>query len=312
MAVDGLVYELRGVARAFSSGDRRVEAVGGIDLAIARGEHVSITGPSGSGKTTLLQLLGALDQPTSGAVRFDHDDLAQMRARDLDRVRADRIGFVFQQFNLIPTLSARANVEAALRLPRRERRERALAGLADVGLADRAGHLPSQLSGGEQQRVAVARALVNDPEVLLADEPTGNLDRAASQVVADLLASLAGERTVVVVTHDATLAARAPRVIRLQDGRVVSDGVPALRAAVARVEIAVPDVTAARAWFRDVLGVEDGDALRLVEGSAAAGARTYLAVDDPEGARARLRETGVEVDAAGRFTDPWGTPLGLA
>ena len=330
------VYRLENVERSFASGERRVEALGGIDLAIARGEHVSITGPSGSGKTTLLQLLGALDRPTAGHVRLDDDDLATLAPRELDRVRAQRIGFVFQQFNLIPTLSARANVEApALHLGRAERRERALAGLDAVGLADRAGHLPSQLSGGEQQRVAVARALINDPEVLLADEPTGNLDRAASEVVTELLASAAGERTVVVVTHDAALAARAPRVVRLEDGHVVGDGPPAATAQVAWVELAVPEVAAAARWYRSVLGVEPGEALRVVPAPAAAPApravsgpdasapraaaatgapapRAYVAVDDPAAARARLREAGVEVDDAGRFTDPFGNPLGLA
>ena len=301
------VYALEDVARGFSSGERRVEAVAGIDLVIHRGEHVSITGPSGSGKTTLLQLLGALDRPTSGQVRFDDDDLAELGPAELDRVRAERIGFVFQQFNLIPTLSARMNIEVAANgLGRRERRERALAGLESVGLGDRASHLPSQLSGGEQQRVAVARALMNDPEVLLADEPTGNLDRAASEVVTELLASAAGERTVVVVTHDAALAARAPRVVRLEDGHVVSDGPPAATASVARVELPAGDPAAAAEWYRRVLGVEPGEAVRFGE------ARTWIAVDDPHAARARLREAGVEVDDEGRFTDPSGNPLGLA
>ena len=300
-------YELRAVARWFSSGERRVTAVDGVDLVVGRGEHVSITGPSGSGKTTLLQLLGALDRPSDGAVRFEGDDLASLDDRALTRVRARRIGFVFQQFNLIPTLSARVNVEAAAPgLGRRERRSRALAGLAAVGLADRAGHLPSQLSGGEQQRVAVARALVNDPEVLLADEPTGNLDRASSDTVADLLASLAGERTVVVVTHDAALAARAPRVVRLEDGRVVADGPPARVAAVDHVEVAVPDVGEASRWYRAVLGVEPG----LRTGDAPP--RAWLAVDDVAEARRRLEEAGVAVDQDGRFSDPWGNPLGLA
>jgi putative ABC transport system ATP-binding protein len=319
------VYDLRGVSRSFSTGDRRVEAVRELDLLVGRGEHVSVTGPSGSGKTTLLQLLGALDRPTVGEVRFDGRDLATLGDRQLTGVRARRVGFVFQQFNLIPTLSARANVEAALRAGRRERRERALAGLADVGLADRAGHLPSQLSGGEQQRVALARALVNDPEVVLADEPTGNLDRAASDAVAGLLESLAGERTVIVVTHDGALAARAPRVVHLEDGAVAGDGPPLAAAALAGVELAVDDVGRAAAWFRQVLGVEPGEAIRFVargaavaggaEGAGVTGGATglcaWISVSDPLVGAQRLRAAGIEVDEAGRFTDPWGNRLGL-
>jgi putative ABC transport system ATP-binding protein len=265
-------YALDNVQRSFGS----VGALNGISFTIDEGEHVAITGPSGSGKTTLLQLLGALDRPTGGELRFAGETLSGRDERELTDLRLRRLGFVFQQFNLVPTLTARANVEAALDplgLGRRERRERALARLEDVGLAGRADHLPSQLSGGEQQRVAIARALSTEPAVVLADEPTGNLDRASADVVADLLDSL--DRTVVVVTHDAELAARAPRIIRLRDGRVTDDvsgaGVTGLRA----VELAVGDVEAARAFYTSELGVDpEHVGLRLVPGRG--GARVVL------------------------------------
>jgi putative ABC transport system ATP-binding protein len=265
-------YALDNVQRSFGS----VGALNGISFTIDEGEHVAITGPSGSGKTTLLQLLGALDRPTGGELRFAGETLSGRDERELTDLRLRRLGFVFQQFNLVPTLTARANVEAALDplgLGRRERRERALARLEDVGLAGRADHLPSQLSGGEQQRVAIARALSTEPAVVLADEPTGNLDRASADVVADLLDSL--DRTVVVVTHDAELAARAPRIIRLRDGRVTDDvsgaGVTGLRA----IELAVGDVEAARAFYTSELGVDPQHVgLRIVPGRG--GARVVL------------------------------------
>jgi putative ABC transport system ATP-binding protein len=301
------MYALRDLRRSFRQGDRRVEALDGVSFDIAAGEHVAVTGPSGSGKTTLLQLLGALDRPTSGALELEGRDLAGLGDRELTALRLRRLGFVFQQFNLVPTLSARANVEAALDplgLRARERRAKAAERLEEVGLADRAGHLPSQLSGGEQQRVAIARALATEPAVVLADEPTGNLDRASADVVADLLASLAGDhgRTVVVVTHDADLAGRAPRVVRLEDGRLVDDGrgrhVVGLRA----VEVPVGDVAAAARWYAEALGTTvDGDVvalgrsgeLRLVHGDG--------------GARIAVEVHG----APGRLTDPWGNVVTL-
>jgi putative ABC transport system ATP-binding protein len=279
-------YALDNVQRSFGS----VGAVNGVTFEIAEGEHVAITGPSGSGKTTLLQLLGALDRPTGGELRFAGETLAGRDERELTDLRLRRLGFVFQQFNLVPTLTARANVEAALdplRLGRRERRARALARLDEVGLAGRSDHLPSQLSGGEQQRVAIARALSTEPDVVLADEPTGNLDRTSADVVADLLDSL--DRTVIVVTHDAELAARAPRIIRLRDGRVTDDvsgaGVTGLRA----VELPVGDVEAARDFYARELGVDpEHVGLRLVAGTG--GARVVLdalrqraPLDDPWG-----------------------------
>jgi putative ABC transport system ATP-binding protein len=315
------VYELAGVSRSFRQGDRRVEALDGVDLRIAAGEHVAVTGPSGSGKTTLLQLLGALDRPTAGELRFEGRPVHGLRERELTDLRLRGIGFVFQQFNLVPTLTARGNVEAALAprgLKRAERRARAEARLEEVGLAGRAGHLPSQLSGGEQQRVAIARALAGDPHVVLADEPTGQLDQAASDAIAGLLGALAGERTVVVVTHDLGLAARAPRVVGLQDGRVIADGPSSRVTGLAAVELPVADVEAAARWYRDALGLElgrDGAPIVLVGGNGApASGRVWLSVADLEGARARLAAAGVAHDATAAgvlFRDPDGNALGI-
>jgi putative ABC transport system ATP-binding protein len=219
------LYELRGVAKTFGSGAAQVHAVRDVDLTVLEGEFVALVGPSGSGKTTLLQLLGALDRPTTGVVRFEGRDLGDLRDAELTRIRLSEIGFVFQTFNLIPTLTAAQNVEAALApraLQGSERHGRARSLLALVGLAPRAEHLPSQLSGGEQQRVAIARALANEPRVLLADEPTGNLDSTTGEEIVELLRSLARDRrqTVVLITHDPEVAAGANRVLRMQDGRL--------------------------------------------------------------------------------------------
>jgi putative ABC transport system ATP-binding protein len=211
------MYELREVVKAYGSGGARVHAVDGIDLVIERGEFVVIAGPSGSGKTTLLQLLGALDRPTSGSVVFEGTDLATVGDRGLARLRRDRLGFVFQQFNLIPTLTALQNVE----VPMNGNRPRALELLERVGLGPRAGHLPSQLSGGEQQRVAIARALANQPDVVLADEPTGNLDSATGEEIVALLRGLWEDGlSLVLITHDPAVAGTAPRIVHMRDGRV--------------------------------------------------------------------------------------------
>src|SRR5216683_3009520 len=174
------MYELTGVSKVYRAGARTVEAVDGVDLTVDDGEWIAVRGRTGHGKSTLLNLLGGLDRPTSGQVRLDGNDLGRLSDAELTRVRATAIGFIFQTFNLVPTLSAAENVEAAL-IPLHvsgsaERRRRVAAALDSVGLADRAGHLPSELSGGQQQRVAIARALIKEPKVLLADEPTGNLD----------------------------------------------------------------------------------------------------------------------------------------
>ena len=228
------VYELRQVSKTYARGAVQVAALRAVDLVVDAGEFVAVVGPSGSGKTTLLQLLGGLDRPSSGEILLDGRDLSRLPDRELTRLRLETIGFVFQQFNLIPTLTASQNIEAALaprRLAGRDRHRRAHDLLEAVGLESRAGHLPSQLSGGEQQRVAVARALANEPRVILADEPTGNLDSASGEEIVGLLGSLSRERgeTVVLITHDPDLAARASRILRLQDG-AVAGGDPAARA----------------------------------------------------------------------------------
>jgi putative ABC transport system ATP-binding protein len=219
------MYELRGVSKTYGNGPAPVHAVRDVDLHVDEGELVAIVGPSGSGKTTLLQLLGALDHATSGDVMFEGRDLSSLGDAQLTQLRLETMGFVFQQFNLIPTLTAAQNVEAALApvgLDVQERQRRTAAALQSVGLAHRSDHLPSQLSGGEQQRVAIARAVANSPRVLLADEPTGNLDSETGREIVELLASFAheGAQTVVIVTHDLDLVARAPRIVRMHDGRV--------------------------------------------------------------------------------------------
>jgi len=222
------VYDLQRVSRIYDLGGAQVHALRDVDLTIVAGESVAIVGPSGSGKTTLLQLLGTLDRPSGGALFFEGQDVVPLGDRELSRLRVESLGFVFQQFNLIPTLTAAQNVEVALapmRMPRTERAERVHELLAAVGLGERAHHIPSKLSGGEQQRVAIARALANDPHVLLADEPTGNLDSSTGAEIIDLLLSLSGDqrRTVVLVTHDDDVAGRAERVVRMRDGRLVGD-----------------------------------------------------------------------------------------
>jgi putative ABC transport system ATP-binding protein len=222
-----VLYELEAVTKVFGGG-APVHAVDGVDLQIGRGEFVSVVGASGSGKTTLLQLLGTLDRPSSGTLLFEGRDLSRLSDTELADLRQKTLGFIFQQFNLIPTLTAGQNVEAALApsgMPAVARRDRAQGLLERVGLADRIDHLPSQLSGGEQQRVAIARALANEPDVLLADEPTGNLDSATSQEIIDLLRRLSATEglSVVLVTHDAAIAASADRALRMSDGRVVED-----------------------------------------------------------------------------------------
>jgi putative ABC transport system ATP-binding protein len=221
------VYELRNVSRTYTLGGVQVGAVREVDLALVAGESAAIVGPSGSGKTTLLQLLGALDRPTHGELLFEGRDIGSLGDGALSALRLSALGFVFQQFNLIPTLTAAQNVEIALAptgTGRAERRERVHGLLASVGLAERADHVPGKLSGGEQQRVAIARALANDPHVLLADEPTGNLDSTTGAEIMDLLLSLSSDeerRTVVVVTHDPEVARRAQHVVRMRDGRIV-------------------------------------------------------------------------------------------
>jgi putative ABC transport system ATP-binding protein len=223
-----LLYELSGVTRTYTKSSVAVNALRGIDLSIKRGEMVVLEGPSGSGKSTLLQLLGALDTPTSGQIKFAGRSLEHESDQVLTDIRSKEIGFVFQQFNLIPTLSADDNVAIAMipREPSREKRSaRAEELLTQVGLAHRLGHLPSRLSGGEQQRVAIARALANRPEVIIADEPTGNLDSENAREFMTLLHDL-HERSgvsIIIATHDEDVALSAERRIRLRDGSIVSD-----------------------------------------------------------------------------------------
>ncbi len=219
------MYELTNVTKNYTQSKRKVVALNDVTLSIPKGQSVAIQGPTGGGKSTLLHLLGALERPTSGTVTLGEDELAALGDSRLARIRAKEIGFVFQGFNLIPTLSAQENVETALAplgLPTRERRERAVAALENLGLGDRATHLPFELSGGQQQRVAIARALVKDPEVLLADEPTGNLDEQTRDEIMDLLEGLWREKglTLIVVTHDTAVAKRAQRRLHIKQGKV--------------------------------------------------------------------------------------------
>jgi putative ABC transport system ATP-binding protein len=219
------MYKLSGVTKNYQKGRDTVAALRGVDLVVEDGEWLSIQGPTGHGKSTLLQILGGLDRPSSGVVDFDGRDLAQLREAEVTRVRAESMGFVFQTFNLIPTLSAQENVEAALvplHVSATARRQRAAVALEAVGLADRLRHVPGELSGGQQQRVAIARALVKEPKVLLADEPTGNLDEDTRDEIIDLLDTMWRERglTMVFVTHDSTVARRGQRIGVMKNGRL--------------------------------------------------------------------------------------------
>lgn len=223
----GPALEAVDVTRSYRLDGVSIDALRGVSLRVDPGDFVAVVGPSGSGKSTLMHLLGGLDRPTSGTMRVGGRDVAQITADELAAVRNTTIGFVFQAFQLLPRTSALDNVALPLvyrGLRRAERRKRAAATLAAVGMGHRLGHRPGQLSGGEQQRVAIARALVTDPDVLLADEPTGNLDTARGQEVLDLLSGLNAERgvAVVVVTHDTEVAARAARQVHVRDGRLAS------------------------------------------------------------------------------------------
>jgi len=219
------MYKLTDVTKDYPKGRQTVHALRGVDLEIADGEWLAIQGPTGHGKSTLLQLLGGLDRPSSGSIDFDGRDLAKLRETEMTKMRATSIGFIFQTFNLIPTLSAQENVETALvplGVSDRSRRARAAEALGSVGLGDRLRHLPSELSGGQQQRVAIARALVKEPKVLLADEPTGNLDEDTRDEIIGLLEKLWQDNglVMVVVTHDSSIARRAQRLGTMKNGKL--------------------------------------------------------------------------------------------
>jgi putative ABC transport system ATP-binding protein len=249
-APNGAVITVRDLVKTYVVGEIEVRALRGVTLDVGHGEFVSVTGPSGSGKSTFMHILGCLDRPTSGEYRLDGADVSRLTRDQLADVRNRRIGFVFQGFNLLSRTSAIDNVELPLLYHRRgmsgaARRRRAEAVLDAVGLADRAHHHPNQLSGGQQQRVAIARALINEPSILLADEPTGNLDTRTSIEVLELFQRLNAERgiTVLLITHERDIAEYGTRIIAFRDGRIVSDA-PVPRRRAAREELAALPVLA--------------------------------------------------------------------
>ncbi|MBI5093130.1 MAG: ABC transporter ATP-binding protein [Candidatus Hydrogenedentes bacterium] len=219
---------LTDITKVYGEGAAAIHALGGVSMTVEPGESVAIMGPSGSGKTTLLNIVGLLDAPDNGGYRlFDHEVFTR-GDRELSHLRNETFGFVFQSFNLLPRYTAVENVEVPLRYsnrPRKDRRERAMEALRKVGLADRALHTPSELSGGQQQRVAIARALANEPKVILADEPTGNLDSTSAQGIMDVLGTLnENGMTLIMITHAQEIAARAKRIVQLRDGRIADGG----------------------------------------------------------------------------------------
>jgi putative ABC transport system ATP-binding protein len=225
------LIRLQGVVKTYDAGELAVQALRGIDLGIERGQKVAVIGPSGSGKSTLMHIIGCLDTPTSGTYVLDGQDVSALSASKLAGVRNRSIGFVFQTFNLLPKASLLRNVELPMLyagLPGPERHERAAAALARVGLGDRAKHKPSELSGGQRQRAAIARALVMNPSLILADEPTGNLDSRTGDEIMGIFDEMHGRgETVVIVTHDPRIAERCQRVVRIVDGLIQDDGLPA-------------------------------------------------------------------------------------
>ncbi|HEY6064987.1 MAG TPA: ABC transporter ATP-binding protein [Thermoanaerobaculia bacterium] len=233
-----MLIDIRDITKVYQMGQQKVRALDGVSLQVDRGEYVAIMGPSGSGKSTLMNLIGCLDTPSSGSYVLNGREVARMTDDELASIRNQEIGFVFQTFNLLPRTTALHQVELPLvysGLPRKDRRERAIKALAAVNLTDRMTHHPSELSGGQRQRVAVARALINDPSILLADEPTGNLDSATGAEIMALFDELnAKGNTIVLVTHEEDIAAHARRIVRLLDGRIRDDGPNDRAAALAR------------------------------------------------------------------------------
>ncbi|MEZ8630716.1 ABC transporter ATP-binding protein [Vibrio lentus] len=221
------LVELSNIGKHYSNGETEIRALDGVDLLIEKGEFLSILGPSGSGKSTLMNMLGCLDKPTEGEYQLDGKNVAALSANDLAGIRNQKIGFVFQSFNLLEYASALDNVALPLvysGIKAKERRKRAAALLEQVGLGDRLDHKPNQLSGGQKQRVAIARALVNDPQIILADEPTGALDSKSGAEIEALFNQLHAEgRTLIIVTHDNSLAERTKRIVTIKDGKVLSD-----------------------------------------------------------------------------------------
>ena len=219
------MIRLQDITKVYPMGKRELTVLRGVNIYIERGELVAIMGPSGSGKTTMLNLIGCLDKPTSGSYYLEDKEVSRLSSGELAQVRAQKIGFVFQTFNLLPRLSALANVELGLRYCGGSDRHRAMIALDKVGLSDRANHRPPELSGGEQQRVAIARALVKDPPLILADEPTGNLDSRSGEEIISILTALHAEQgiTLLMVTHELNLARQCQRIIHLKDGQVVAE-----------------------------------------------------------------------------------------
>lgn len=224
---DDLVISMRGIEKVYDIGVQKVHALRGIDLDIRRNEYVAIMGPSGSGKSTLMNLVGALDRPTAGIYLLEGEDVSKMHDNKLAQIRNQRIGFVFQTFNLLSRASVLHNVELPMiysGIKRRQRRKRAMEIIEKVGLAERSVHKPSELSGGQRQRVAIARALVNNPSLILADEPTGNLDSKTGREIMSLFRLIHNEgNTIILVTHEEYIALEADRIIRLLDGKIISD-----------------------------------------------------------------------------------------
>ncbi len=219
------MIRLQDITKVYPMGNRELTVLKAVTLHIERGEMVALMGPSGSGKTTVLNLIGCLDKPTSGSYYLEDREVSGLNSGELAQVRAEKIGFVFQTFNLLPRLSALANVELGMRYSGGSDRHRAMAALDKVGLSDRANHRPTELSGGEQQRVAIARALVKNPPIILADEPTGNLDSRSGEEIISILTTLHSEQgiTLVMVTHDSNIAHRCQRIINLKDGQVMAE-----------------------------------------------------------------------------------------